>query len=154
MLEPLNLPIAPLSLSKIDSKIHVQCLLRRKKILLTPEEWVRQHLIYYFINDLKYPQGLISIEKSIKIQQLSKRADLVVHGNHGEPLLLVECKAPQVAINEETFLQIANYNSHYQSKYVMASNGIIHFICRIDVNGEINLLQEFPTWNQLLQTNN
>jgi hypothetical protein len=154
MLEPLNLPVAPLSLSKMDGKLYAQCILRRKRILLTPEEWVRQHLIYFFINELKYPQSLIHIEKSIKIQRLSKRADLVVHGRHGEPVLLVECKAPQVAINEETFLQIANYNSHYQCRYVIASNGIIHLIYRIDGNGEINLLEEFPNWNQLLQINN
>ncbi len=149
MFEPLNLPTAPLSLYKIDGKIYVQCLLRRKKILLTPEEWVRQHLIYYFINELKYPQGLISIERGLQVHQLSKRADLVVHGRNGNPILLVECKAPNVSINEATFNQISNYNSQLQSRYVMASNGLSHIICNIDDSGKIILKEELPTWEEI-----
>jgi hypothetical protein len=149
MLEPLNLPIAPLSLSKVADKIYVLCLLRRKKILLTPEEWVRQHLIHFLINVLKYPQGLISIEVSLQVQQLSKRADLVVHGRLGNPVLLVECKAPNVPINEETFNQISNYNSQLQSRYVMASNGISHIICKIEDSGKIIRKEELPTWEDL-----
>ena len=151
MLEPLNLPIAPLLLSKVNSRIYVQCLLRRKKILLTPEEWVRQHIIHLFISELNYPPSLISIEKSLQVRQLSKRADLVVHGIDGKPVLLVECKAPHIRICEETFLQISNYNSQLQSRYVMASNGLTHVVCLIDKFGKISLIEQFPTWSELTQ---
>lgn len=149
MLEPLNLPIAPLSLSKIADKIYVKCLLRSKKILLTPEEWVRQHIIYFFIDELKYPQGLISIERALQVNLLSKRADLVVHGRNGNPVLLVECKAPNVSINEATFNQISNYNSELQSRYIMATNGLTHVICNIDDSGKIIRKKELPTWEEL-----
>jgi hypothetical protein len=154
MFEPLNLPIAPLSLSKLDGKIYVTCLLRKKKILLTPEEWVRQHLIHFFISELSYPKGLMSIEKALQVQQLAKRADLVVHGNDGKPVLLVECKAPQVPLNEQTFIQMSNYNRQLQSRYVIASNGILHIVCKIDEFGKISLKEEFPTWSELSQIGN
>lgn len=149
MLEPLNLPVAPLSLFKVENKIFVQCLLRRKKILLTPEEWVRQHIIHFLSSELNYPKGLMHIEKSMQINSLSKRADLVIHDNSGKPVLLVECKAPQVMISEETFFQISQYNSQLRSKFVLASNGLAHIICKIDSSGKIILMDEWPTWSIL-----
>jgi hypothetical protein len=151
MLEPLNLPVAPLSLFRVGDKIVVQCLLRRKKIVLTPEEWVRQHIIHFLTSELNYPKGLMQIEKSMQIHQLSKRADLVIHDKAGQPKLLIECKAPHVKISEETFFQISQYNSQLRSKFVLASNGLTHMLCEIDSEGKITLKDEWPTWSMINQ---
>jgi hypothetical protein len=153
MFEPLNLPIAPLSLFKDDNKIFVQCLLRKKKILLTPEEWVRQHIIHFFLSELNYPKGLMNIENAMQINKMSRRADLVIYDHAGQALLLVECKAPHVKITEETFFQMSQYNSQLRSKFILASNGLMHIICEIDAEGKINLKDEWPTWSMLNKKN-
>ena len=151
MLDPLNLPKAPLDIYKINEILYVKCLLRNKKIQLTPEEWVRQHLIHVLVSEYHYPIGLISLEHAMQINKLSKRADIVVHGKDGNPVLLVECKAPHVKISTETFIQISQYNSKLKSKYVLASNGLTHIVCKIDENGEIHLKDELPDWTLLNQ---
>jgi hypothetical protein len=151
MLEPLNLPVAPLSLFRVNDKIFVNCLLRKKKIVLTPEEWVRQHIIHFLSCELNYPKGLMYIEKSMQINKLFKRADLVIHDTSGNPKLLIECKAPSVKISEETFFQISQYNSQLQSKFVLASNGLTHLLCEIGSEGKITMKNEWPTWEMLNQ---
>lgn len=145
MMVPLNLPQAQLKLTRKNGKILVWCILRKKELVLTPEEWVRQHLIHFFINEKKIPQGLIVAEMSIVVNTLQRRCDLVIYSKEGKPSIVVECKAPDVQLTEKVFHQIAQYNFELGVDLLMVSNGIEHIICRIDrATGEISFLDDLP----------
>lgn len=145
MMAPLNLPQAKLKLIRKNGKIHVWCILRKKDLILTHEEWVRQHLIHFLINDKKIPQGLIAAEMPIVVNTLQRRCDLVVYSKDGKPWMIVECKAPDVQLTEKVFHQIAHYNFELGVDLLMVSNGIEHIICRIDrATGEISFLDDLP----------
>ncbi|MFD0762454.1 type I restriction enzyme HsdR N-terminal domain-containing protein [Lutibacter aestuarii] len=103
---------------------------------LTPEEWVRQHIIHYLINDKNYPISLIAIEKKLIINKLSKRTDILVFTSKGTPNIIVECKAPSVKINQNSFDQIARYNLKLAANYLIVSNGLNHYFCFMDVEKE------------------
>jgi len=106
--------------------------LRRKYVALTPEEWVRQHFVNYLTGYLGYPPGLIRIEASFRLHSMLRRADILIHDRAGEPVMIVECKAPQVKISQEVFDQVINYNFSYGVRYLVVSNGIEHFAGKID----------------------
>jgi hypothetical protein len=125
-LTALNLPRAPLRLSRKNEVISVFCVVRKKNLILTPEEWVRQHIIHYFIHQLITPVGLISSEAGIRVNTLDRRCDILVYGNDKKVKVLVECKAPEIPINEKVLHQIAQYNSKIQADYLWLSNGIHH----------------------------
>jgi hypothetical protein len=105
---PLSFPPTPLDLTRKSGKVFVKCLIRKKAILLTPEEWVRQHIIAHLIKDLNYPETLVGVEKSIQYNGLTKRWDIVVFNSDFKPHLLVECKAPSIKLNEDTLKHYAN----------------------------------------------
>ncbi len=121
---PLNFPPTQLDLSRKSGKNFVKCLIRRKEILLTPEEWVRQHIIAHLINDLNYPQTLIGVEKAIQYNGLSKRWDIVVFDSDFKPHLLVECKAPNIKLNEDTLKQVLSYQHQLNCELIVISNGL------------------------------
>ena len=127
----LNLPEIDLKLEKRGDAIFVLDVLRKKKLLLTPEEWVRQHFLGYLMKHLKYPTGLIACEQGLKYDKQNKRTDIVVNTPQGEVLILVECKAPHVAITEATLNQIALYNRKLNPKYLVLKNGIQHYFFQI-----------------------
>ena len=110
--------------------------IRKKFIILTPEEWVRQHVVHYLIHIKKYPQSLINVEKKLNINGVTKRYDIVVYQSTGDVFLLVECKAPEIEIKQETFDQIARYNMALQATYLMVTNGIYHYYCSLDYTAE------------------
>lgn len=119
--------------------------IRKKFVVLTPEEWVRQHVVLYLITEMKYPKSWINVEKVIKINGLTKRYDVVVFKPDGSIFLLVECKAPQVPISQETFNQIARYNLTLNAQYLMVTNGINHYFCVMDFQNEkYQFLQNLP----------
>jgi hypothetical protein len=121
--------------------------IRKKFILLTPEEWVRQHTLHYLIQDKNYPKSHINVEKLIKINTLNKRYDIVVFQPNGGIFLLIECKAPEVAISQQTFDQIARYNLTLKAKYLMLTNGINHYFCQMDFENEKYIfLKELPEY--------
>ena len=145
MIQALALPNANLRLSKKGDDIFVWCASRKKKLLLTPEEWVRQHVIHFLVNSKSIPLGLLISEFSIKINTLSRRCDIVVFGTNQKPKLIVECKAPNVAINEKVFQQIAHYNFKLNVDYLMLTNGLKHVFCKIDrENKTFIYLEELP----------
>lgn len=145
MIKALSLPKANLHLSKKNDVIYVWCVSRKKTLLLTPEEWVRQHVLHFLINDKNVPLGLLISEYSIKVNKLSRRCDLVVFGTDQKPKLIVECKAPEIAINQKVFHQIAQYNFQLNVDYLMLTNGLHHVICKIDrVKNEFIYLEELP----------
>ena len=122
--------------------------IRKKFILLTPEEWVRQHVVQFLLQDKNYPKSYINVEKLIKINDLSKRYDGVVFQPNGEIFLLIECKAPEVPISQQTFDQIARYNLVLKAKYLMVTNGLNHYFCQMDFENEKYVfLKELPEYS-------
>ena len=106
---PLNLPKTKLSITKAGEQLYITCWIRKKQVLLSPEEWVRQHLIAFFTDSLNYPRGLISVEKQIKYGSLDKRWDLAVFKKNQDCFLLVECKAPNIKISKSVLEQSLVY---------------------------------------------
>lgn len=119
-----------------ENKVSVFDEIRKKFIVLTPEEWVRIHVVQYLIQEKKYPKSLINVEKLIKINTISKRYDIVVYQPNGEIFLLIECKKPEVSINQFVFDQIARYNLTLKAKYLMVTNGLNHYFCQMDFEQE------------------
>tara|TARA_B100000886_G_scaffold340109_1_gene307967 strand:- start:2755 stop:3204 length:450 start_codon:yes stop_codon:yes gene_type:complete len=122
--------------------------IRKKKVILTPEEWVRQSIIKHLISKLNYPEGLISLESLLKYNKLTKRSDILVKSRNGiENYLLVECKSFKIKLNESHLSQVSIYNNVYSSKYVMITNGIDHFVISIkDESGDIKVLDKIPEY--------
>ncbi|MBA4154437.1 type I restriction enzyme HsdR N-terminal domain-containing protein [Flavobacterium sp.] len=119
-----------------ENKVSVFDEIRKKFIVLTPEEWVRIHVVQYLIQEKNYPKSLINVEKLIKINTISKRYDIVVYQPNGEIFLLIECKKPDVSINQLVFDQIARYNLTLKAKYLMVTNGLNHYFCQMDFEQE------------------
>lgn len=124
----LNLPKADLKLSSKDDIVLVWCVIRKKNLQLTPEEWVRQHLIHFLIQQKQIPIERLAAEILLKINNQNRRADLVILDSFGQAFLVIECKAPEVRIDEKTFLQVSNYVQKTKAPYFMMSNGIQHII--------------------------
>jgi hypothetical protein len=125
--------------------------IRKKYVALTPEEWVRQHLIHYLIMQKKYPATLISIEMPLKYAGLDKRSDVLVHDRNGQPLMLAECKAPEVIITQKVIEQIAVYNLAIQAPYLMVTNGLQHYcLTAATCCSPVRFLKEVPEYGELL----
>ena len=145
LLRALNLPKAPLKLSSRAGRIFVNCLVRKKAIILTPEEWVRQHLIAYLHLNQGYPFEKITVEKQIQYEGFTRRWDIVVYNQHFEPEILVECKAPEIKLSHEVFIQISTYQKMLGANYLILSNGDTHLIYAIDQQEQrLTTMKEFP----------
>ena len=129
---PLNLPVIDAKLSEEGGKTFIFDVFRRKKILLTPEEWVRQHFAHYLICQLHYPKSLMKIESGLKYNKLAKRSDIVVYNRKGMPLILVECKSYQHKLGQKVLDQVSIYNQTLRAQYLAISNGLQHFFFEID----------------------
>lgn len=151
MLE-LNLPYYPFKLKSDGNKYLIMDELRKKYLVLTPEEWVRQHIVQYLINFKKYPRGLISLEKGLRVNDLLKRTDVLVYDQHGNPVLLIECKAPEVKITQDVFDQAARYNSVYKLRYMIVTNGLEHFCAEIDHDtSKYKFLNDIPSFSTITE---
>lgn len=129
---PLNIPFTELRLRKYGSKWQVFDVFRKKFITLTPEEWVRQQLLHDMVNRLGYPTGLLKVEALVNVNGLKQRSDIVVYSNKLEPVLLIECKRPQVELTQKTFEQAARYNSQLKIPNLFITNGLKHVFCEIN----------------------
>ncbi len=146
-MQKLNFPTYSFRFKNSENKVSIFDEIRKKFILLTPEEWVRQHVVQFLLQDKKYPKSYINVEKLIKINDLSKRYDVVVFQPNGEIFLLIECKAPEVPISQQTFDQIARYNLVLKAKYLMVTNGLNHYFCQMDFENEKYVfLKELPEY--------
>lgn len=123
---PLNLPKTQLSLRKINDRIHIRCLIRKKDLVLTPEEWVRQHFVAYLIES-GIGKGRIALEYLLDYNGRTKYADILVVDEKGNPDILVECKAPDVSISDATLSQAAQYNRQLSVKSILLTNGLNHY---------------------------
>ena len=114
-------------------------------MVLTPEEWVRQHFVYFLIEEKKYPISLIALEKQFTFNNRKKRTDILVFNTAGNPEIIVECKAPSIKITQDTFDQIARYNLKLKATYLIVTNGLEHFYCKMDFENETYIfLKEVP----------
>lgn len=130
-----------------ENKVAIFDDIRKKFILLTPEEWVRQHVVRYLVEDKKFPRSHVNVEKIIKINGLTKRYDVVVFKPDGSIFLLVECKAPGVQISQQVFDQIARYNMSLNAVHMMVTNGLNHYFCQMDHEQEKYLfLPDLPEY--------
>ncbi len=142
-LPPLNLPECNLKIRKTDEQVLVWDVVRRKEIVLTPEEWVRQHFLHLMINHLGYPKSLMKLEGTLKYFQKGKRSDILLLDRASNPFLLVECKAPSVDLGKSAINQAAVYNKVVKASYLSISNGLKHFIWKQEKDGYVQL-KEFP----------
>ena len=131
-MQQLNFPPYDFKIKSSDKVKQIFDIVRRKFVKLTAEEWVRQHFIHYLVNEKKFPKSLLAVEMAIKVNRQEKRCDIVGFDKAGKPLLIVECKAPEVNISQKTFDQVARYNIELKVKYLAVSNGLNHYFCEID----------------------
>ncbi|WP_339884166.1 type I restriction enzyme HsdR N-terminal domain-containing protein [Polaribacter vadi] len=147
-MQKLNLPNYKFKLKSSENKTLIFDNFRKKYFVLTPEEWVRQHFVQFLIDEKKYPVSLIAIEKQLTINNRKKRTDILVFNTDGNPDIIVECKAPQIKITQATFDQIARYNLKLKANYLIVTNGLDHFYCKMDFEKETYIfLKEIPTYN-------
>lgn len=144
-MENLNLPPYDYKLRKVDEKIYIYDILRRKYIVLTPEEWVRQHFVHFLINHHQYPKSLIKLESSLKYNTLLKRTDIQVYGRDGNLMMIVECKAPYIKLTQNVFSQAAEYNQVLKAEYLTITNGMIYHCCKTNwENMNLEFLKDLP----------
>jgi hypothetical protein len=147
-MQRLNLPEFDYKVKKADGKIWIFDVIRKKFLVLTPEEWVRQHFVNYLISELKYPKSLIRIEGGLTYNQLSKRSDIVVFDREGKPWMLVECKSTDQKINQSVLRQASAYNATLKAKYLTVTNGILHFCASTNwEENKIELLTALPAFD-------
>lgn len=148
-MEQLNFKNYPFRLKKVNNKIFIFDDIRKKFVALQPEEWVRQHVIRFLIEEKGYPQSFINVEKELTINQLTKRYDIVVFSKSGDIFLVVECKAPSVPITQMVFDQIARYNLALKSHHLMITNGLQHYFCQADYqNNTYVFLKQLPDFSE------
>lgn len=146
-MQTLNLPSYNFNVKKEKSKLQIFDSQRKKWVLLTPEEWVRQHFVRFLVEEKHFPPARIAVEYTLKINNLERRCDIVVFGKNGKPQITVELKAPQITLNQSVFDQIAAYNSYLKVDYFMISNGLQHFFCRVNMeNYKYEFLPEIPDY--------
>lgn len=146
-MEPLNFPSYSFRLKNSENKVAIFDDIRKKFVILQPEEWVRQHCVRYLIEEKKYPRSLINVEKELRINGLRKRYDIVVFNPDGTIHLIVECKSSKIKVNQDTFDQIARYNLALNATYLMVTNGINHYYCVMDFENErYDFLRDIPEY--------
>jgi predicted type IV restriction endonuclease len=148
-MQKLNFPSYPFRFKNSENKVSIFDEIRKKFIILTPEEWVRQHVVQFLVAEKKYPKSLINVEKVLKVNGLNKRYDVVVFNPDGSIFILVECKAPEIKIAQATFDQIARYNMTMKAQFLMVTNGLNHYFCQMDfVNEKYTFLENIPNYNR------
>lgn len=146
---PLNLPEYLFQFKKVVLKTLIFDVIRKKYIVLTAEEWVRQNFIRFLTTEKKFPVSLIAIEKKVTYNTLSKRYDVLIY-NSSNPIVLIECKAPDVKLTQAAFDQIARYNFDLKVKYLVVTNGLQHLYCRMDyTNNTYQFINELPEYKLL-----
>lgn len=153
-MQALNLPDAGFrTRTGKNGKMEIFDPFRKKFVRLTPEEWVRQHFLQYMVHQLGFPASLIVVEAALIFNRMKKRFDILAYDSGGKPCLVVECKAPNVEINQDVFDQVAMYNMSLEVSYIVVTNGLSHFACLIDHENRIySFLKEIPEFKQMVKS--
>lgn len=147
MFDVLNFPSYSFQIQEADRKKMIFDVVRKKFVVLTPEEWVRQHVLHHLIYDKTYSASLLAVETGIKFNGMIRRCDIVAYKNN-EPYLLVECKAPHIVLTPEVVAQIARYQSVLKVPYLFISNGIRHLCLKRNESGRIEICEEIPPFHK------
>ncbi len=131
----LNLPSFNAKIKEENGKKSIFDNIRMKYVVLTPEEWVRQHFLNLMVEYLKYPKGLIAVETVVKVNNLKQRADIVLYNRNRIPVLIVECKAPGIILGQDVVTQAARYNSALGVNYIVVTNGLVSYCIKLGVKG-------------------
>jgi hypothetical protein len=146
-MQQLNFPSFSFRFKNSENKVSIFDAIRKKFIILTPEEWVRQHVVQFLMIEKNYPKSQLNVEKVLQVNGLRKRYDIVVYNSDGTIHILIECKAPEVTISQSTFDQIAQYNMTLKSNYLMVTNGLNHYFCQMNFENEkYQFLTELPNY--------
>ncbi|MEZ4837614.1 type I restriction enzyme HsdR N-terminal domain-containing protein [Flavobacterium sp.] len=149
-MQKLNFPDYSFRFKNSENNLLVFDEIRKKFVVLTPEEWVRIHVVQFLIKEKNYPKSLINVEKVININGLIKRYDIVVFQPDGKIFLVVECKQSNLVISQSVFDQIARYNLTLKANYLMVTNGLNHYFCQMDFEKENYLfLKDIPSYNAI-----
>lgn len=149
-MQKLNFPKYNFRFKNNENKTLIFDIIRKKFVILTPEEWVRQHTLHFLITEKKYPVSYINVEKQLLLNDTAKRYDIVIFKNDGDVEIIIECKAPSVTINQVSFDQIARYNLALNSNLLMVTNGLTHYFCKMDIkNKKYFFLRDLPKYEQL-----
>ncbi len=153
-MQQLNLPAASLNIQDRSGKLYVFDLFRKRYVMLTPEEWVRQHFLRYLHEHKAYPAGLIAVEASLKYNRMARRADAIIYGSSGKPLMIIECKAAHIPISQDVFDQVARYNFPFGVAFLVVTNGLQHFcMLRDAASQEWVALNEIPPFQDINKDN-
>ena len=146
----LNLPSYDAKIRKNGSLMEIYDPLRRKYVALTPEEWVRQHFVNWLIIDKEYPTSLMANEAGIKLNSLTRRCDTVVYDQHLDPLMIIEYKESNISITQDVFDQIVRYNTVLKVQYIVVSNGVKHYCCKMNYEKHsYDFLIDIPNYREL-----
>ena len=149
-MQVLNFPKFTFRFKNSENKVSIFDAIRKKFVILQPEEWVRQHCVQYLIDVKGYPISLINVEKELKVNDLKKRYDIVIFNPDGSIHLIVECKAPKIKIKQDTFDQVARYNLALNATYLMVTNGLNHYYCIMDFDVEkYHFLEDIPDYSTI-----
>jgi type I site-specific restriction endonuclease len=146
---PLNLPSFDLRTRLVSGEGQIFDPIRRRFVALTPEEWVRQHFINYLVTEKGYPKGLISVEVPLVINRVNHRADIVCFSSEAKPILVVECKAPNVRISGQTLRQVSRYNLLLKAPFLVVTNGLVHYSIRLTARG-VEKLGSIPAYKEVM----
>ena len=150
-MQELNLPPYPFKIKKEKGQHYIFDEIRKKHLVLTPEEWVRQHFVMYLHKEKNFPLSLMSLEKGLRLNKMQKRSDIVAFAGDGAPRLLVECKAPKIKITQDAFDQAARYNMQLQVPFMAVTNGLQHFCCIINHREKTySFLKEIPDYKDVV----
>ena len=146
-MQALNFPTYQFRIKSSENTNYIFDIIRKKYVVLTPEEWVRQHTVHFLIFEKNYPKSLIAVEKQLKVNNLVKRFDVLVFNKEGLPEIIVECKSPNIKISQDTFDQIARYNLKLNANKLVVTNGIQHYFCKLDhKEKQYIFLEEIPNY--------
>lgn len=149
-MQALQLPQYPLKMKAVNDQKFIFDRIRKKYVVLTPEEWVRQNFISHLIEGMNYPESLIANEIEITLYGLSRRCDSVVYSRSGKPVMIIEFKAPKIPISQKVFEQIAAYNLQLKVNFLIISNGLKHYCIQLDEKtGKASVLKNIPSHNDL-----
>lgn len=141
----LNIPPFDYKIKKSDEKLLIFDMLRKKYVVLTPEEWVRQHFIHFLINQYHYPKALIKVESGLQYHQRQKRTDIQVFDREGQLFMIIECKAPHIPLNQQVFEQAAQYNKVLKAPFITITNGVLWYACSTNWNTmTVQFLEDIP----------
>lgn len=147
----LNLPAYDHKLKSVQGKLQIYDPIRKKYVHLTPEEWVRQHMLNLLNKELNYPASRTSVEGGLKYNQRAKRTDIIVYNDEMKPQLLVECKAPHISLNQKTIDQLATYNKLCRAALLVTTNGIQTYAMFCEENEQVKMLNEIPDHKKLIE---